>query len=233
MIPWLDKEPTAPFPPVSEALTRPDGLLAAGGDLSVERLLNAYRHGIFPWYSEGQPVLWWSPDPRCVLDTDAVYLSTRTERRMRRGAYQFTMDNAFDAVIDACAAPRPYEPETWITPAMMAAYKQMRRAGWAHSLEVWSGERLVGGIYGIAIGRMFFGESMFHRQTDASKIALVALCRQLEAWGFPLLDCQVYSAHLERMGARLMPRAEFMRRVDELTALPGVPSPWQFGAGIP
>lgn len=228
MIPWLSDDPNEPFPPVGRAMTRPDGLLAAGGDLSVTRLIHAYRHGIFPWYSEGHPILWWSPDPRCVLDTDAVRVSRRTARRLRSGRFSITMDQAFDAVIEACAAPRAYDSGTWITPAMMTAYKNLRREGWAHSLEVWEGEILVGGIYGVAIGRMFYGESMFHERTDASKIALIALCRQLAAWDFPLLDCQVYSRHLERMGARLTARETFVARLVELTARPGIPPPWRF-----
>lgn len=230
MIPWLAGDPDAPFPPVEHALVRPDGLLAAGGDLSVERLVRAYRNGIFPWYSAGQPILWWSPDPRCVLDTDAVYVSRRTARRLRTGGFTITMDQAFDAVIESCAEPRSYEEETWITREMMAAYKALRRDGWAHSLEVWHDGTLAGGIYGVAIGRMFFGESMFHRRTDASKIALVALCRQLAAWDFPLLDCQMYSPHLARMGARLVPRKWFTHRIARLTARPGVPEPWRYDA---
>lgn len=233
MIPWLDDDPDSPFPPVREALARPDGLLAAGGDLSVPRLLNAYRHGIFPWYSEGQPVLWWSPDPRCVLETRAVHVSRRTARRLRGGEFRVTMDQAFDAVIEGCSAPRDYDDGTWITPAMMAAYKELRREGWAHSLEVWRGDRLAGGIYGVAIGRMFFGESMFHRRTDASKVALIALCRQLAAWDFPLLDCQVHSPHVERMGATRVPRRTFIDCVEALTRRPGVPAPWRFELSPP
>lgn len=228
MIPWLSDDPGEPFPPVRRALTRPDGLLAAGGDLSVQRLLTAYASGIFPWYSEGHPILWWSPDPRCVLDTDGVRVSRRTARRIRASGFTITMDQAFDAVIEACAGPRSYDAETWITPAMLHAYKRLRREGWAHSLEVWDGKSLAGGIYGVAIGRMFFGESMFHRRTDASKIALIALCRQLAAWDFPLLDCQVHSRHLDRMGARLMPRDAFLERLKVLTARPGIPAPWRF-----
>lgn len=231
MIPWLGSNPSAPFPPVKEALAHPDGLLAAGGDLCVERLLDAYRHGIFPWYSEGQPILWWSPDPRCVLDTDSVRVARRTARRMRSREFRVTMDLAFDAVIEACAAPRSYDAGTWITPAMMSAYKALRREGWAHSLEVWEGDRLAGGIYGVAIGRMFFGESMFHRRTDASKIALICLCRQLAAWGFPLVDCQVDSPHVKSMGARMMPREEFVERVTELVCRPGIPAPWRYQCG--
>lgn len=228
MIPWLGDDPDAGFPPVARALRRPDGLLAAGGDLSVDRLLRAYRSGIFPWYSEGQPVLWWSPDPRCILPTREVHVSRRMSRRLRQGGFAITMDRAFADVIAACAEPREYEPETWITPAMKRAFCRLHEAGWAHSLEVWRGETLTGGIYGVAIGRMFFGESMFHRETDASKIALIALCRQLAAWEFPLLDCQVYSPHLERMGAWLIERPTFMEEISVLSARPGIPAPWHF-----
>lgn len=228
MIPWLDNDPDAEFPPVAHALRRPDGLLAAGGDLSVNRLLRAYRAGIFPWYSEGQPVLWWSPDPRCVLATRAVHVSRRMARRLRKRDFQVTMDRAFPDVIAACAEPRSYEPETWITPAMHLAYRRLHEAGWAHSLEVWRDSELVGGIYGLGIGRMFFGESMFHRETDASKIALIALCRQLAAWDFPLLDCQVHSPHLDRMGAWLLERPTFIQEVSVLTGRPGIPAPWHF-----
>lgn len=228
MIPWLSDDPDAEFPPVAGALRRPDGLLAAGGDLSMKRLLRAYRAGIFPWYSEGQPVLWWSPDPRCILPTRAVHVSRRTARKLRQGPFTVTMDLAFPEVIRACAEPRVYEPDTWITPAMERAYRSLYEAGWAHSLEVWRGGSLIGGIYGLAIGRMFFGESMFHRETDASKIALIALCRQLEAWEFPLLDCQVDSPHLERMGAWLVERPTFIQEVAVLTDRPGIPGPWRF-----
>lgn len=209
MIPWLGIEPGAPFPPVERALTRPDGLLAAGGDLSLERLVNAYGQGIFPWYSEGQPILWWSPDPRCVLFCAQMHVSRRLERRLRTSGWRFTLDRAFEQVVDACAAPRADDAGTWITPAMRAAYLDLHRHGLAHSLEAWRGNTLVGGIYGVALGRIFFGESMFHSEADASKACLVMLCRQLERWGFPLLDCQVHSPHLERMGAELIPRERF------------------------
>lgn len=228
MIPWLGDNPDADFPPVARALDRPNGLLAAGGDLSVIRLLRAYRSGIFPWYSEGQPVLWWSPDPRCVLPTSEIHVSRRTARRLRQGGYAVTMDRAFPEVIAACAEPRDYEPDTWITSAMNRAYRRLHEAGWAHSLEVWRGGSLIGGIYGVAIGRMFFGESMFRRETDASKIALIALCRQLSAWDFPLLDCQVHSPHLDRMGAWLIERPTFIQEVSVLADRSGIPAPWHF-----
>lgn len=227
MIPWLDTRPDAPFPPVEQALVRPDGLLAAGGDLSVTRLLRAYSNGIFPWYSEGQPILWWSPNPRCVLFCERVHLARRLARRMRSRSWRISMDADFATVVEACAEPRPGQPETWITPAMREAYLALHRAGYAHSLEIRTEDgQLAGGVYGVAIGRVFFGESMFHRVDDGSKIALVALCRQLADWGFPLMDCQIYSEHLERMGAEMIARPRFVELL-EYTRLPG-PSRWRF-----
>lgn len=230
MIPWLDDRPGAPFPPVNRALARPDGLLAAGGDLSAERLLRAYGQGIFPWYSEGQPILWWSPDPRCVLFCERVAISRRLRRRMRARSWRVTIDQAFEAILEGCAAPRPGQPETWITPEMMEAYSALHRAGHAHSLEVWLDGKLAGGIYGVAIGRIFFGESMFHRVSDASKVALVALCAQLRAWGFPLLDCQIHTPHLERMGAEMIPRERFLEWLCH-TNKPG-PASWRFDVAL-
>ena len=217
MLPWLGDEPDAPFPSTSEALDEPNGLLAAGGDLSPERLLNAYRHGIFPWYSDGNPILWWSPAPRCVIVPENVHLSRRTRRRHNNGAYRMTLNRAFDDVIAACAAPRPYEDGTWITGEMERAYRRMHRLGHAHSLEVWLDGELAGGIYGLLIGAVFFGESMFSRLTDGSKIALVALCRHLEQSGVELLDCQVGNSHLFSMGAHEMPREVFEQKLSELT----------------
>lgn len=230
MIPWLGSEPGAPFPPIERALARPDGLLAAGGDLSRERLVNAYRQGIFPWYSEGQPILWWSPDPRCVLFCGQVHESRRLGRTLRAARWRFTMDRAFERVLDACAGPRAGESGTWITQAMRAAYLELHRHGLAHSLEAWRGAKLAGGIYGVSLGRVFFGESMFHRETDASKACLVTLCRQLERWGFPLLDCQVQSLHLERMGAELIPRGRFREWLRYTSK--GGPDSWRLDADI-
>jgi leucyl/phenylalanyl-tRNA--protein transferase len=208
-IPWLGDDPAAPFPPTGNALERPNGLLAAGGDLSPERLLAAYRRGIFPWFSEGNPILWWSPAPRCVLYTSRVYLSRRTRRRFNSGRYTVTVDTAFTDVVKACAGPRANEPGTWITPDMVQAYLRLHELGHAHSLEVWKENELVGGIYGLSLGAIFFGESMFSDQTDGSKIALVALCRELERHGIGLMDCQVSNAHLLRMGAEEIPRERF------------------------
>lgn len=209
MISWLNSDPHAPFPPVESALRRPDGLLAAGGDLSIPRLLNAYSHGIFPWYEEGQPILWWSPDPRCVLFTDQVHVSRRLQRRLRRRDFELSLDQAFEQVVAACAAPRDGHDGTWITAAMLTAYTALHQAGHAHSLEVWNEGALIGGIYGVAIGRVFFGESMFSAGPDGSKIALVSLCRHLVSVQMPLLDCQVFSTHLESMGASMISRSDF------------------------
>jgi len=215
-LPRLGDSPDAPFPPTSEALAAPNGLLAWGGDLHPARLLRAYRAGIFPWYSEGQPVLWWSPAPRCVIVPEKVHLARRTRRRYNRGGFRLSADTAFQRVIEDCAAPRAGEPGTWITRAMREAYLRLHRLGHAHSVEVWQGEALAGGIYGLAVGSIFFGESMFSRETDASKIALVALCRHLEAQGYGLLDCQVPNPHLFRMGAERWARRDFEKLLRRL-----------------
>lgn len=214
MIPILSHDPDAPFPPAEQALNNPPGLLAAGGDLSPARLLNAYRHGIFPWYAEGEPILWWSPAPRCVLYPDRVHLSRRLRRRYNQGRFALSADQAFAQVITACAEPRPGQAETWITADMVDAYIRLHGLGVAHSVEVWLDGELAGGIYGLALGRVFFGESMFSRHTDASKIALVALCHELQRWGFSLLDCQVRNPHLENMGAVDISRNEFNRHLE-------------------
>lgn len=209
MIPILDSNPESSFPAVEQALDYPQGLLAAGGDLSPARLINAYRHGIFPWYSEGEPILWWSPAPRCVIYPSAVHVSRRLRRHYNQGRFSLTADHAFDRVIKACAEPRSQQEGTWITHDMQAAYKQLHQMGVAHSVEVWVDNGLAGGIYGLALGRVFFGESMFSRTQGASKIALVALCRQLREWQFTLLDCQVTNSHLVSMGAVEISRDEF------------------------
>ena len=209
MIPILGRDPESPFPPAEQALDNPEGLLAIGGDLSPARLINAYRQGIFPWYADDQPILWWSPAPRCVIFPDAVHVSRRLRRRYNQGGFGLTADRAFKAVIEACAEPRPDQGGTWITADMQAAYIRLHEMGVAHSIEVTRGGELVGGIYGLALGQVFFGESMFSRETDASKIALVALCRQLHRWGFLLLDCQLSNPHLLSMGAQEIPRLAF------------------------
>lgn len=227
-LPQLADDPAAPFPPGHTALRQPDGLLALGGDLSPTRLLNGYRNGIFPWYSEGQPILWWCPDPRTVFDTHGFRLSRRFRRTVRGLPWVVRADTAFDAVLDACALiPRTGQEGTWITPEMREAYIALNRLGHAHSIEVHDGHRLVGGLYGVAIGHMFFGESMFSAVSGGSKVALASLARQLHAWGWPLIDAQVENPHLLRLGARSMPRAEFLAQVALLTALPATPGSWQ------
>ena len=226
-LPVLDADPAAPFPPVESALRDPDGLLAAGGDLSPARLLNAYRHGIFPWFSRGDPILWWCPDPRMVFRTDGVRLSTRFRRELRHSNWTLRADTGFDAVIDACARiPRRGDHGTWITPAMRSAYRELHRLGHAHSVEVRDGERLVGGIYGVAIGRMFFGESMFSAESGGSKVALAGLALRLRGWGWPLIDAQVENPHLVRLGAQAWPRPEFVQTVRELVEATGTDGPW-------
>lgn len=213
------------FPDPLQALDDPNGLLAFGGDLSPRRLLAAYRQGVFPWYSQGDPLLWWSPDPRCVFMTDRVHIARRLRRSLHHATWTLTMDRAFTQVIHECAAPREYESGTWITPDMRRAYTRLHELGHAHSLEVWDGEALVGGIYGVAVGRAFSAESMFSRASDASKAALLALCRALHGWGFPLLDAQVPNPHLFRMGAIERPRAEYLRALKGLEKQPG-PDSW-------
>jgi leucyl/phenylalanyl-tRNA--protein transferase len=237
-LPLLDANPGAPFPPVDSALREPDGLLAVGGDLSPTRLLHAYAHGIFPWYSEGQPILWWSPDPRMVFRTDGVRLSRRFRRTLRGLPWVATADTAFDAVVAACAStPRPGQRGTWITPEMRTAYGALHRLGHAHSIEVRDGGvagegRLVGGLYGVAIGRMFFAESMFSACSGGSKAALAALAARLAAWGYPLLDAQVENAHLRSLGAEAWPRARFLQEVARRAAIGEPAGAWtmRFGA---
>jgi len=213
----LPPDPCAPFPPAELALDEPDGLLAIGGDLSPVRLLNAYAGGIFPWFSQGQPILWWSPDPRMVFGTDGVHLSSRFRRQLRSSNWTVTADTAFAEVMQACAdAPRPGQDGTWITAGMQRAYVELHRLGYAHSVEVFDGGQLVGGIYGVAIGRMFFGESMFSGRSGGSKVALAALAHVLHGWGWPLIDAQVENPHLLRMGAGHLPRDVFLARVRAL-----------------
>jgi len=218
------------FPPVETALAEPNGLLAMGGDLSVERLLDAYRHGIFPWFNPGEPILWWSPDPRMVLVPGEIRVTRSLAKRMRNAGFEVRLDTAFVEVMRACAAPREGAGGTWISPAMVAAYTRLFDVGYAHSVETWHAGRLVGGLYGVAIGRMFYGESMFSREPDASKVALVRLARQLQHWNFGLIDCQMETPHLASLGAHTMPRAEFTARLAELVNLPHHPGPWHFDA---
>jgi leucyl/phenylalanyl-tRNA--protein transferase len=214
MITWLAPgDPPDRFPPVEQALPEPPGLLAAGGDLTPERLLAAYRRGIFPWYSPGQPVLWWSPDPREVLLPGEFHCARSLKRSIRREAFEWRQDGDFAAVIRACAAPRSVSPGTWITPAMIGAYERMHALGYAHSIETWQRGTLIGGLYGIRLGRVFFGESMFSRATDASKAALAGLIERCEALGLELIDCQMASPHLRSLGSRALPRTEFLLRL--------------------
>lgn len=226
--PWrLAEAADAPFPPAGTALRRPDGLLAVGGDLEPVRLLNAYASGIFPWSSEGGPLLWWSPDPRVVFRTDAIHLSRRFRRQARGCGWTVTADTAFDAVMQACASvPRPGQEGTWIDPAMQHAYAALHALGAAHSLEVWDEAQLVGGIYGVGMGRMFFGESMFSARSGGSKVALAALGRLLHDWGIPVLDAQVENPHLMRMGAVRWPRQAFLDHVRDHVRQPGPMGRW-------
>jgi leucyl/phenylalanyl-tRNA--protein transferase len=230
MLHLLDpKDPRAPFPDVECAEREPDGLLAVGGDLSVPRLINAYRRGIFPWFGEGDPILWWSPDPRTALFPHSVRVSKSLRKTLRTGGFSLTADRDFDAVIESCAQPRDSGAGTWLVPEMRAAYKQLHRQGFAHSVEVWREGILAGGLYGVAIGRVFFGESMFTRVRDASKVALVHLCHMLSTLDFRLIDCQVLTEHLIRMGAEPIPRAEFTRMLDRWCSLPGLRGSWDDG----
>jgi leucyl/phenylalanyl-tRNA--protein transferase len=229
MIPWLIGDD--PFPSLDAALDEPNGLLAASEDLAPSRLLAAYRRGIFPWYSAGQPVLWWSPDPRMVLRTAELKVSRSLGKIVRRGHFEIRVDTAFREVMQACAEPRADQGGTWITDAVRRAYGRLHELGHAHSVESWREGRLVGGLYGVAIGRMFFGESMFARETDASKVALVHLVRQLGRWEFPMIDCQQQTSHLATLGARPIPRASFAKELARLVHCPPpipLPNRWVF-----
>ena len=223
MIPWLR---TGAFPPVDTALHDPNGLLAAGGDLSAERLLAAYRQGIFPWYGTGQPILWWSPDPRMVLFVDEFVVPRSLRKVVAQRRFDIRVDSAFRRVIEACAEPRTDDGGTWITPAMVDAYSELHRLGYAHSVEAWQGDALVGGLYGVAIGRMFFGESMFTRAPNASKVALVHLIDLLNRRAMPMIDCQQQTEHLARFGARPIPRREFAEEVARLVNSTQPAEPW-------
>ena len=216
------------FPPVDRASR--EGLLAVGGDLRPERILAAYRHGIFPWYNEGEPILWWSPDPRAVLFPDKLHISRSLKRRLRSNDFTVTLDTCFRTVMEQCAGPRPQYPEggTWITDDMLEAYTGLHELGHAHSVETWQGGRLVGGLYGLAIGGAFFAESMFTKVDDASKVALARLVTQLHAWNFQLIDCQQSSPHVMRFGAEEIPRRDFVRQLNQALTLPDKPGPWKF-----
>jgi leucyl/phenylalanyl-tRNA---protein transferase len=220
---------TGAFPPVDRALRDPDGLLAVGGDLGVARLVDAYRHGIFPWYADGQPILWWSPDPRMVLFVDEFAASRSLRRRVHVREYEIRIDTSFDDVIRACAGPREGQSGTWITAAMIDAYVKLHAAGYAHCVEAWHEGALVGGLYGVALGRVFFGESMFTRAPDASKVALAHLVALAKDQGVPMIDCQQQTAHLASLGARTIARKEFAARLRELIHSIEPPAGWTPG----
>jgi len=225
MIPWL--ESATSFPPLELALTEPNGLLCAGGDLSPQRILSAYGRGIFPWYAKGEPILWWSPDPRMVLFPSEFKISRSLRKTLRRGSYEIRLDHDFPAVIRACARSRRRgQHGTWITAEMQAAYCTLHELGFAHSVETWADDTLIGGLYGLAIGKMFYGESMFSHATDASKIAIAHLARYLERAGFGLIDCQMNTSHLASLGAREISRSAFIARLRELTAVPPLYGRW-------
>jgi leucyl/phenylalanyl-tRNA--protein transferase len=229
---WLS-EHDAPdfFPPVHSALRDPDGLLAAGGDLSPNRLMAAYRRGIFPWYSRGQPILWWSPDPRAVLIPQELRITRSLRKTLRHRGFECRMDNAFDDVIRMCGDSELRPEGTWISREMRAAYIRLHSLGVAHSVETWLGDRLVGGLYGVQLGRVFFGESMFSVEADASKVALVHLCEELAQRQVGLIDCQMATPHLLSMGARLMARSEFAARLETEARRPDLTDPWRARGG--
>ncbi len=233
-IPWLSID-SLEFPSIHTALSEPDGLLAAGGDLSAERLALAYKQGIFPWYEEGQPILWWSPDPRAVIVPDQFSASRSLQKTLRRNKFKVKRDSAFDSVIEHCSEPRNYAEGTWISSEMEVAYRKLHRLGLAHSIETYMDGELVGGLYGLAMGQLFFGESMFHIETDASKVAFAFLCRLLSEQRCPMIDCQLPNAHLESLGVITIPRAEFETQLNlyadhhqpiNWDILPTLLSPW-------
>ena len=226
-IPWLSLDDFE-FPSLNLALSEPDGLLAAGGDLSVPRLLKAYANGIFPWYEPGQPILWWSPDPRMVLMPDSLRISRSLAKLLKRHRYTLSMDNDFAGVIQGCAETRRDATGTWISDEMQAAYCALHTASYAHSVEVWSEQRLVGGLYGVSLGQVFFGESMFSREANTSKLALVSLVKQLQEWKYKLIDCQVSSEHLISLGATEVSRESFCKKLLQLLAEPGKIGKWKF-----
>lgn len=209
---WLHADSSADFPPIETSLDEPDGLLAAGGDLSLTRLIRAYQSGIFPWYNENEPILWWSPDPRFVIYPEKIKISRSLAKNLRNNHFEIRMDTAFEQVISICAnQPRKDQPSTWITDEMRQAYIELHHAGHAHCVECWNGDELVGGLYGIHTGQVFCGESMFSRESNASKIALVHLCHFLQLHRFKLIDSQVHTEHLERLGAEMIPRNDYIK----------------------
>ena len=224
---WLNPDEPENFPALDNALQEPNGLLAVGGDLSPQRLLAAYRQGIFPWYSKGQPILWWSPDPRAILIQTNARITRSLAKTLRQNRFHITIDTVFSDVMHSCAAPRATQTGTWITEEMCFAYQKLHTMGYAHSIECWLDKRLVGGLYGIALGQVFFGESMFSTESNASKVAFVHLLAHLIHWGFQLVDCQVESPHVMSLGAITIPRAQFRTELDRLCLLPGKPDKWQ------
>ena len=225
-LPWLDPELTPHFPPVTDALDEPPGLLAFGGRLTPDWLLNAYRAGIFPWFNPGEPILWWSPDPRMVILPENFKVRRSLRKTLRKQLFEITLDQAFEQVLDGCAGARNYTDETWITPEMHQAYLELHHRGYAHSVEAWQNGELVGGLYGVAIGRIFCGESMFARVTDASKVAFVHLVEQLKSWQFELIDCQVYTDHLAGFGACEIERSRFVDYLKLYACAPAATGLW-------
>lgn len=231
---WLDpRDPQQPFPPAHLAMRDPNGLLAIGGDLSVARLIRAYSQGIFPWYNPDEPILWWSPDPRAVLVPTDLHVSSSLRKSIRRANYAVTLDTAFGDVLTQCSGPRSRSRGTWLGSEMREAYAQLHARGYAHSVEVWRAGELIGGLYGVALGRVFFGESMFSRQDDASKLALYWLCQQLIAWDFGLIDCQVGSAHLKSLGATDVSRERFSNLLRVAVSRPPRTGLWRFDIAVP
>jgi leucyl/phenylalanyl-tRNA---protein transferase len=231
---WLDpRDPNQPFPPPHRAMRDPNGLLAIGGDLSLTRMIRAYSSGIFPWYNPNEPILWWCPDPRAVLDPAAFHISHSLAKRLKQADYAVTMDSAYESVLEACSGPRRGGHGTWLGPDMKRSYVDLHEHGFAHSVEVWSGGELVGGLYGVALGRAFFGESMFSLRPDASKIALYHLSQQLQAWSFELIDCQVSSAHLKSLGAVEIPRERFLLQLRQALQNVGRVGNWRFDIAVP
>jgi leucyl/phenylalanyl-tRNA--protein transferase len=219
------------FPSPDAAMKQPNGLLAIGGDLSPARLLEAYHHGIFPWFNrDDEPILWWSPDPRAVMQPTSIKVSRSLRRRLTRNDFTITMDRAFQDVVAGCASPRHGATGTWITPSMQAAYVELHKLGYAHSVEAWHGNELVGGLYGVALGRMFYGESMFSRVSDASKVAMVKLAQQLLDWGYMTIDCQVLNPHMASLGATEISRKEFLALVRDNRQHDTHRGKWQFDA---
>ncbi len=226
-LPVLDPtNPEQAFPPLHKALNDPNGLLAMGGCLSRTRLINAYQEGIFPWYNPGEPILWWSPNPRLVLFPDELIVSRSLRKTLRKNVFTVTFDQAFSEVVSACAQPRKDSIGTWITEDIYQAYCNLHQIGIAHSAEAWFEDRLVGGLYGVAIGRVFFGESMFHYQTDASKVVFASLVEQLKNWGYQLIDCQVHTQHLESFGAQEIDRVEFASLLKTYCSQPAERNAW-------